>query len=728
MLGSGRADGQDTRRVLVLHPFDDALPSSRIVTDTARSFLTERAPGRIEFYSDYLDLSRFPSLEHRERAAQYLETKHGRQDLDVVLALGPDSLSFILDYGSRIAPGVPVVFCAVSSETVQSMDPPAEVAGVVNDYNLLATLALARRLQPAARDVFIVTGAGEFDRAWEEKARRELAHLGTELDVTYLAGLPFDDLLERLASVDRNAVVILLTIFEDGAGQPFIPRDTVADIAHASAAPVYGPYDTFLGLGIVGGHMDTFEETGRAVGELALKILSGEQPGSFDMRATVPQVDRVDARQLDRWGIAEGLVPDDAIVLFREPSLWERHPGTLLGIAGAFALQTTVVLVLLAQMRRRRRAEESLKESEERMAFAASSVNIGMWHADLPDGEFWATEHTRSMFGLAEGEPATAASFVARIHPDDRAAAAEVLEPSSQSRDAEFRILGAGGAVRWIALRSHLQSDESGNPRRLTGSFADVTPRKAAEQEADRQRAELAHLTRVSMLGQLCGAIAHELNQPLTAILANAQAAQDLLRKDNPDRAELDGALADIVSEDRRAGEVIRRLVGLLRKKEGRAEPVDLNDVVGSTLKLLNSELVARRIAVRTSLHGDLPNVLVDPVQIQQVLINLILNAIDAVGSLPAARRAIAVSTSLRRTGAVEVAVQDSGEGLSPEHAARASDPFFTTKPHGLGLGLSICSTIVGRHGGSLTLANGEGGGARASFVLPAHEIAVAAQ
>jgi C4-dicarboxylate-specific signal transduction histidine kinase len=348
---------------------------------------------------------------------------------------------------------------------------------------------------------------------------------------------------------------------------------------------------------------------------------------------------------------------------------------------------------------------------------------------DLPDGPFWATEHCRKMFEIPANEPMTVASLLARIHPEDREAAGKALQSRSPGMmDAEFRVTLPDGGIRWIAARGHLAKIDGGSSSRLSGSFADITLRKTAEAEAELQRAELAHLTRVSVLGQLSGAIAHELNQPLTAILANAQAAQDLLRRPNPDLDEVGGALEDIVADDRRAGEVIRRLLGMLRKKDGKSEAVDLNEVVLSTLKLLKGETVARRITVEKGLADDLPAVLGDPVQLQQVLINVVVNAMDALDAVPPPGRRIAIRTTVLRSGSVEVSVQDSGPGLSADDSRRALDPFFTTKLHGLGLGLPICSTIIGRHGGVFALENGERGGARAAFTLPAYEVAVAAQ
>jgi signal transduction histidine kinase len=231
---------------------------------------------------------------------------------------------------------------------------------------------------------------------------------------------------------------------------------------------------------------------------------------------------------------------------------------------------------------------------------------------------------------------------------------------------------------------------------------------------------------RVAVMGELSGAIAHELNQPLTAILSNAEAAQLLRANPSPDLTEIGGAIDDIVHESRRAGAVIDRMRGLLKKDERPAEPIDLNGLIRSTIDLLHSELIARRFTVVCQLAPDLPQILGDGVQLQQVLLNLVMNAMDAMAAVPLPRQPIAVASRLADAGTIEITVTDRGTGIPPAAEGRAFEPFFTTKPHGLGLGLSICSTIVAVHGGQLALVNAADGGARASFTLPVRPIRVA--
>ena len=255
----------------------------------------------------------------------------------------------------------------------------------------------------------------------------------------------------------------------------------------------------------------------------------------------------------------------------------------------------------------------------------------------------------------------------------------------------------------------------------MSGIFVDVTEQKAAENEALMQRQEVAHLMRVSVLGELSGAIAHEINQPLTAILSNAQAALHLLEVESPDLAEVREAIDDIVHEDNRAGAVITRLRNLLRKGEKKSESIDLNDLVHSTIALLKNELIGRHINMEAALANGLPETYGDPVQLQQVLLNLFMNAMDAMATTPIGRRHIMVSTRTAQ-GSVEVLIRDYGSGLGHEDPALLFKPFHTSKTNGLGLGLTICSTIVHAHGGKLTLLNHQDGGAVAVFSLPARE------
>jgi len=431
-----------------------------------------------------------------------------------------------------------------------------------------------------------------------------------------------------------------------------------------------------------------------------------------------------------------------AVLIVSAALIWRALNGPSLFIAGdpetnVFALQVFLiglaipVILLGAAVEEARRAERTTRDSEEQISFAATSANIGLWQHNLRTGDFWATDHCRRMFGLPADAPLSWKTIGNVVHPDDRDMLKDAMLAATQysmPAECEFRAVLPDGTTRWMSARAHAAYDDEHGPVRLSGLVADITARKTAEHQIELQRRELAHLTRVSVVGELSGAIAHELNQPLTAILANAQASRRILAKEAPNLGDVANALDDIEQASSHAAEVIARVRRLLKKSDSRLELVDVNELFRSTLKLLHSELIGRRIRVHLDLAENLPLALGDPVELQQVLLNLVMNASDAMSSTATRRRVLTLTTRTSKEGSVEGVVSDQGRGIAPDQQGRLFEPFYTTKEHGLGLGLSICSTIIKSHGGDLRIVNNETGGARAIFVLPAYKAMAAAK
>jgi signal transduction histidine kinase len=379
------------------------------------------------------------------------------------------------------------------------------------------------------------------------------------------------------------------------------------------------------------------------------------------------------------------------------------------------------ILLLGSAIEETRRAERTTRESEERISFAAASSNVGLWQHEFSKGAFWATDYCRTLFGLSRSEPLNLDRLLSRIHPNDSPTASAALRSAislATPLDVEFRVQD-GDETRWISARARPVAGDDGRPTAMSGAFSDVTSRKSAEADADVQRQEIAHLMRVSMLGELSGGLAHELTQPLTSILSNAQAGKLLLAKGNKSLSEIRNIFDDIIAEDERAGEVIHRLRSMLKKGEVKHEPIDMNELIASTLRLLHSEIIDRRMSVSFDNAPNLPATSGDPVQLQQTLLNLLMNAMDATENVPPTRRTISVSTAATDDGGIQVHIYDRGSGLPPSREHEVFQPFFTTKKRGLGLGLSICTSIVKLHGGTLSLQNNVREGASAIFRLP---------
>jgi signal transduction histidine kinase len=385
------------------------------------------------------------------------------------------------------------------------------------------------------------------------------------------------------------------SVFRDGAGKTFVPRDALSLIARVATVPVFGLYESYLGFGIVGGWLVSFEEHGKEAAALALRVMGGESPASIHFGGEQAYVSAYDWRELERWGISEKVLPPGSIVKFRSLSIWGKYKGPILG------------------------------------------------------GLFFIIIETLLIFGL----------------------------------------------------------------------LVNLHKRKQAEKEARHRRDELAHVTRVATMGELTSSLAHELNQPLAAIRNYANAAQRFLSQGEPDLSKTREALEGIIRDNRRAAEVIGRVRGLLKKEEPRYRPVHMNHVIQETLTFIRSDSLLEGLSIETELAQGLPAVPGDRVQLQQVLLNLMLNAVDAMNKAKPDLRKLVIQTENEEDRGVKVSVRDFGSGIDEAHRDKLFEPFYTTKSAGMGMGLAISQRIIHAHGGSIWAENNPDGGATFYFTLP---------
>jgi C4-dicarboxylate-specific signal transduction histidine kinase len=704
--------------VLALYSNHRLLPANVEVDRGLRDTFAE-SPGRgVEVFAEFLDQPTFSGPAVEGTIATYLREKYATRPPGVIVVGGQGALDFVLRHRADVFPHAPVVHLAIDQSTLQAMPAmPADVVGIPVVYDYVGTIAQALRLHPRARHVVVVTGTSSVDRDWEAKARADLPSGGFR-DIEYLAGLPTDALLTRLRKLGETHVVFTPGFFTDGAGRSSTPRESVTLMAAASGAPVYGPYSTFIGTGVVGGLMPTYVEMGRQAARTVNALLDGTAPEDLKLAASIPPALQIDWRQARKWNIRADDVPADAVVHFREPTFWETYRNTAIAILAVFVLQAVLIGALLVERRLRRRTAAALKESEKRMNLAAHAARLSMWALDVSRDKLWTTARIGGSPGPAAEGTTDFAQILATVHPQDRErvdAAVRQAVTADIELDVEFLVQQPRGAVRWIAVRG--RADQRGGPR-LTGVALDITARKEAELQAQSDRAALTHITRASMLGQLSASIAHQLNQPLAAILGNAETARKMLDQKPLDVTELKDICDDIVTEDRRAAEVIRRLSALYRRGEMKLAPLDLNELVNETLDLVRTELTSRHVVAVTELATALPAVEAGRIQLQQVLLNLVLNAADAMTDLDAAARTLVIRTELEGASA-RLCVADHGTGISTDNLKQVFEPFWSTKVNGFGMGLAICQSIVKAHHGSLTAINNPEGGATFCVKLP---------
>ena len=375
---------------------------------------------------------------------------------------------------------------------------------------------------------------------------------------------------------------------------------------------------------------------------------------------------------------------------------------------------------LRAEIAEREHAETALRRSEDRFASAFRFTPAAMVITRQSDGQIIDVNgRWQALFGFARAEAVgqTVLQLGILMSAPDAMKLIEHTRQPGRGRDLEMSLRTRSGAVLRAICTSE-QIEMSGEPCYIS-IIRDVTDQRRLEREAEEQRRQMTHLTRVASLGQLSGALAHELNQPLTAILSNAQAAQRYLAHESIDLNELREILGDIVSDDKRAAEVIKRLRALLQRGETQFQPLDINEVINEALTFAHGDVVLRNVTVRTSLAPELPAVRGDRVQLQQVLLNLIVNACDAMNSNESVERELTVATALDSAGDVHVAIGDRGHGIAEARLDQVFEPFYTTKADGLGFGLSISRSIIAAHTGRLWAENNPDRGATFNFSIP---------
>ena len=550
----------------------------------------------VDYYAEFLEYEEF-GVAADTSLRDYIRMKFRDRPLDALIADGAPAVQFALQHRAELFPDVPIVFVSATTPREVLEGKVARVTGVLRGPSHVETLDLALKLHPATRRIQVVAYAPNFD-SYQEGVKSALAAFSTRVTLTYSNEPSLPEMLAALKTLPADSLILYARYSPVTRGRVIFPDELLPEIAEAAPVPIYSPLDTYIGKGVVGGMMRSEISIATRVGEVTLRILEGAKPEDIPVEAA--RVSPIfDWRQVQRWGIDPSLLPVASVIMFREPSVWDRYGGYIISAVALLAVQSLLIVGLLYQRRARRRAEI---ESRRNLALAADAS------------------------------------------------------------------------------------------RRQT-------------------------------MSALTSSIAHELGQPLSSMIHNAQAGRMMITANRATPDTMGEILSDIESEGVQATQIIDRHRTMLRSHQLDKKPIDLHAVIHESLALVAHDMRARQIEATVNLSSNPCIITGDQVLLQQVLVNLVMNAMDAMAETPPARRRVTISTEVRAAD-VEVSVRDTGTGLPAQIDGTLFTPFVTTKAHGLGIGLTITRTIVDAHGGTIDAHNNPEGGATFTVTLRRSETA----
>ena len=592
----------EPKRVLLVHSFGSAAPPFTVESTAFETELVRKMGDRVDLDEVSLDMARYADRDLQEAIVDYLQKRQAKWQPDLVVPIGAPASIFVATYRNRLFPETPILYTSADRRLLPPGALEKNAAYIGQVYEIPGMLEDMLQIAPATKNIAVVVGATPLEHVWQEAFQKAAEPLANRIKFTYYSDLSFDQMLQRAAKLPLNSYIFVLLLLRDASGVTHNADEALQRLHQVANAPINSIFNHQLGLGIVGGRLYQSDRVGKVAANVAIRILHGEPASSFPPTLIDRLPPRYDWRELRRWKINEDSLPAGSTILFREPTLWDRHRAWIIAGVSIFLLQTLLITGLVANLVKRHRAERSLRKAEE---------------------------------------------------------------------------------------------------------------------EARHHREQINLLSRVSLLGEMTASLAHELNQPLSAIITNANAGMRSIDRGKEDPGTLREILVDVEADGRRAHDIIRNVRNTIKKSDPTRHRINLNELVTKVVHIVRPDAVAYSCEVETSLAKDLPPIEVDPVQIQQVLVNLVNNGLDAMRQTPPGRRKVEISTAGNGENEVRLSVRDHGTGIRAEVHEHLFDQFFTTKEQGLGMGLAIVRSIVESHGGRIVAENVADGGARFHFTLP---------
>jgi C4-dicarboxylate-specific signal transduction histidine kinase len=707
------ARAEDTapiKRVLVLTPFQ----RSRSASETFLRGIEEAAKTHYQGYVEVVaeDISAVPPEPwgFERKVSDWLAYKYGGQHFDAIVSVIAPSLPFAVSLRDRFWPDAPILL--VLQEEDRAFFPKAvpHSARVIIALSSAATVRSALQMLPSTRHLVFLEGSSEQDKRGNAEILGHIRQAFPNLDIIEIGGLSWEETKARVGSLPENSIVLMGAFFFDRNYHEMSVPEQVAQLTQEANAPILTDNDESMGKGELGGSVSSVRGAGLVAGSELAELLKGADPDKMPARM-VQNTCMVDWREMQRWGISKNRLPENTTVLFKPPTGWEQYKKYIIATAIVLTMLLALIAFLLVERTRRRKEEElneAMLKSLPGLALLVSAQGEILRTNQADDGGI-GEAFTR---GARRGRKYE--DYLRDVAGADDVAVHVIGQVVAGARASATAEVALAPGHRWMEVRAiRLPQGQKGT----LVVHLDITQRKQAELERTRSRTEIYHLNRVAAMGQLAASLAHELSQPLAAIMSNAEAAQRFAGRADPDMVEIREALDDITRDDKRARGVIQGMRAMLKKEDVTIEPVDLNQIAASVVQMVRNEATLRGMRIELALRPSAVMVKGDQVGLEQVVLNLASNGLDAMTDT-IAERCLTIRTEVEANAGV-IWVIDDGPGVSPELREKLFQPFFTTKHTGLGMGLSICQSILESLGGRIDMKNHDGKGAAFFVTLP---------
>ncbi|MGA0845049.1 MAG: ATP-binding protein [Luteolibacter sp.] len=695
-------------RVLMLFSHDRLLPASIELEEGFRERIAKQ-PSRIDTYSEFLDVVRFPAPEHAVSMNRYLVERYESSPPDVIVAIGPQSLNFLAHHRAGLFPDTPCVITGFNETELKSSGVPPGVVGRPMIWTVEPIFRELPKYRPDIHRLHLVAGAAPFDKQQFEIAFEASQKAASGLTITSSVGEEIATLRDSLARLPDDTIIIFLSYFRTPSGTATVPRNVSGQLTATASVPMLGLFDSYLGNGITGVCASSFYDEGVAAADLVVRILGGESPDKIGILPPAPPRFVFDARQLERWRWGSDSLPPSSILRYHRPRPWWQQQKTVLTGGALLLIQSGLIASLFISRRRQKHTAAELRRSD---AGSPTAITI-LRQADgrtIEVNPAW-----ESITGIARanslGKTPPELGFLTENDSNQRFA--EFLDSGKRLREFEQAFRAPDGKIMTLSLAAELV-ELHGEPCYVVMAH-DVTGRHKLS-EARRQ---ILHAARLAQLGEITASISHEINQPLSAILSNTEAAEMLIKRADPPLDELRKILADIRRDDLRASQVIQRVRALVSRQELRADTIDVNMFLKQAAELIARETKRRGVDIMFDISPELPPLAGDRGQLEQALLNLLLNAMDSMTQTPISLRQITLRARLNGPENLQITVSDRGGGIAIEDQDRLFESFFSTKERGLGLGLALVHAITELHGGRASAENNASGGADFHLYLP---------